>query len=132
MTMTDPIADLLTRIRNAISARHTSVDVPASRLSLEIVRILKEEGYLENYAFTPDKVQGTIRIFPRYLPGKTPVIDTLARVSRPGCRVYAGKSEIPKVLGGLGICILSTPQGILTGKQAEAKGLGGEVLCAIS
>lgn len=132
MTMTDPIADLLTRIRNAISARHTSVDVPASKLKLEIVRILKEEGYVENYVQSPGEVQGTIRVFPRYTSGKRPVISSLERVSRPGCRVYAGKSEIPKVLGGLGLCILSTSQGILTGRQAEEKGLGGEVLCSVS
>ena len=132
MTMTDPIADLLTRIRNAISARHMSVDVPASKLKLEIVRILKEEGYVENYVLSPGEVQGTIRVFPRYTSGKRPVISSLERVSRPGCRVYARKSEIPKVLGGLGLCILSTSQGILTGRQAEEKGLGGEVLCSVS
>jgi small subunit ribosomal protein S8 len=132
MTMTDPIADLLTRIRNAISARHTSVDVPASKLKLEIVRILKEEGYVENYVLSQGATQGTIRVFPRYASGKQPVISSLERVSRPGCRVYARKSEIPKVLGGLGLCILSTSQGILTGRQAEEKGLGGEVLCSVS
>jgi len=132
MTMTDPIADLLTRIRNATSAKHTSLEVPASKLKLEIVRILKEEGFIESYLLSQDNKQGMIRIFPRYLPGRKPVISTLARVSRPGCRVYASKSDIPKVLGGLGLCILSTSQGILTGKQAAAKGLGGEVLCAIS
>jgi small subunit ribosomal protein S8 len=132
MTMTDPIADLLTRIRNAISARHTSVDVPASKLKLEIVRILKEEGYIENYVFSQADVQGTIRVFPKYTSGKRPVISSLERVSRPGCRVYARKTEIPRVLGGLGLCIISTSQGILTGKQAEEKGLGGEVLCSVS
>lgn len=132
MTMTDPIADLLTRIRNAISARHTSVDVPASKLKLEIVRILKEEGYVDNYVLSQGEVQGTIRVFPRYTSGKQPVISSLERVSRPGCRVYARKTEIPKVLGGLGLCILSTSQGILTGRQAEEKGLGGEVLCSVS
>lgn len=132
MTMTDPIADLLTRIRNATSAKHTSLEVPASKLKLEIVRILKEEGFIESYLLSQDNKQGMIRIFPRYLPGRKPVISTLARVSRPGCRVYASKSDIPKVLGGLGLCILSTSQGILTGKQAAAKGLGGEVLCAVS
>jgi len=132
MTMTDPIADLLTRIRNAIAARHASVEVPASKVKLEIVRILKEEGYIENYSTSADRKQGTIRILPRYVADKRPVINTLTRVSRPGCRVYAAKSEVPKILGGLGICILSTSQGILTGKHAVEKGLGGEVLCAVS
>jgi small subunit ribosomal protein S8 len=130
--MTDPIADLLTRIRNAISARHASVDVPSSKMKLEIVRILKEEGFIENYTVSQEGRQGVIRIYPRYTAGKRPVISNLERVSRPGCRVYAGRSEIPQVLGGLGLCILSTSRGILSGKQAAEKGLGGEVLCAIS
>ncbi len=131
MTMTDPISDFLTRLRNAISARHETVDVPVSKMKLEIVRILKEEGYLSNFVLSKETGQGMIRVFPRYEAGKRPVISSLERVSRPGCRVYAGKSEIPKVLGGLGICILSTSAGILTGKQAEEKGLGGEVLLTV-
>lgn len=132
MTMTDPVADLLTRIRNASRARHETVDVPSSKLKLEIVRILKEEGYIANFSFAEDDKQGMIRIQLRYAAGKSPVITTLERVSRPGCRVYSGKGEIPSVLGGMGICIVSTSQGVLTGKQAQEKGLGGEVLCAIS
>ncbi len=132
MTMTDPVADLLTRIRNASKARHETVDVPSSRLKLEIVRILKEEGYIANFSLAEDDKQGMIRILLRYAAGKSPVITTLDRVSRPGCRVYSGKGEIPSVLGGMGICIVSTSQGVLTGKQAREKGLGGEVLCAIS
>jgi small subunit ribosomal protein S8 len=132
MTMTDPVSDLLTRIRNASGARHETVDVPSSRLKLEIVRILKEEGYISNFHLVQDDRQGIIRIQLRYATGKNPVISSLERVSRPGCRMYAGKSEIPSVLGGLGICIVSTSQGIFTGKQALEKGLGGEVLCAIS
>ncbi|NLV32728.1 MAG: 30S ribosomal protein S8 [Acidobacteria bacterium] len=132
MTMTDPVADLLTRIRNASRARHETVDVPSSKLKLEIVRILKEEGYIANFSLAEDDKQGMIRIQLRYAAGKSPVITTLERVSRPGCRVYSGKGEIPSVLGGLGICIVSTSQGVLTGKQAQEKGLGGEVLCAIS
>lgn len=132
MTMTDPVADLLTRIRNASKARHETVDVPSSRLKLEIVRILKEEGYIANFSLAEDDKQGMIRILLRYAAGKSPVITTLDRVSRPGCRVYSGKGEIPSVLGGMGICIVSTSQGVLTGKQAQEKGLGGEVLCAIS
>jgi len=132
MTMTDPVSDLLTRIRNASDARHETVDVPASKMKLEIVRILKQEGYIDNYVHSQDSKQGTIRIHLRYAPGKKPVISNLARVSRPGCRIYANKSQVPAVLGGMGICILSTSQGLLTGRQAEEKGLGGEVLCMVS
>ena len=102
MTMTDPIADLLTRIRNAIASRHETVDIPASKMKLEIIRILKEEGYVSNYVVSDEKKK-SIRVYLRYAPGRIPAITTLARVSRPGCRVYAGKSEIPSVLGGIGI-----------------------------
>jgi len=132
MTMTDPVSDLLTRIRNASDARHETVDVPSSKLKLEVTRILKEEGYISNYHLVEDNKQGIIRIQLRYASGKNPVISSLDRVSRPGCRVYADKSTIPSVLGGLGVCIVSTSQGVLTGKQAQEKGLGGEVLCTIS
>jgi small subunit ribosomal protein S8 len=132
MTMSDPVSDLLTRIRNASGARHETVDIPSSRLKLEITRILKEEGYVSNYTLTQDNKQGIIRVQLRYAAGKNPVISSLTRVSRPGCRVYAGKTEIPSVLGGLGVCILSTSQGVFTGKQAQEKGLGGEVLCTVS
>jgi small subunit ribosomal protein S8 len=132
MTMTDPVSDLLTRIRNASKAKHETVEIPSSQLKLEIARILKEEGYISNYSFVQDSKQGMIRVQLRYAAGKTPVISALERVSRPGCRVYTRKSEIPSVLGGLGICIVSTSQGVFTGKQAQEKGLGGEVLCAIS
>jgi small subunit ribosomal protein S8 len=130
--MTDPVADLLTRIRNASGARHETVDVPSSKLKMEIARILKEEGYISNYSLVQDNKQGVIRIQLRYASGKMPVISALDRVSRPGCRVYARKTEVPSVLGGLGISIVSTSQGLFTGKQALAKGLGGEVLCTIS
>jgi small subunit ribosomal protein S8 len=132
MTMTDPVSDFLTRIRNASEARHETVDIPASQLKLELARILKEEGYISGFSLAKDNKQGIIRIQLRYSAGKSPVISALDRVSRPGCRVYAGKTEIPSVLGGLGVCILSTSQGILTGKRAQEKGLGGEVLCTIS
>jgi small subunit ribosomal protein S8 len=132
MTMTDPVSDLLTRIRNASDARHETVDIPSSKLKLEITRILKEEGYISTYHLVEDSKQGVIRIQLRYSAGKHPVISSLDRVSRPGCRVYAKKTDVPSVLGGLGICILSTSQGIYTGKQAQEKGLGGEVLCTIS
>jgi small subunit ribosomal protein S8 len=132
MTMTDPVSDFLTRIRNAIEAKHETVDVPSSRLKLELARIMKDEGYIANYAIVQDNKQGVIRIQLRYGAGRMPAISSLERVSRPGCRVYARKSDIPSVLGGLGICILSTSQGVLTGKQAQEKGLGGEVLCTVS
>ncbi|MBN2318292.1 MAG: 30S ribosomal protein S8 [Acidobacteria bacterium] len=131
MTMTDPVSDLLTRIRNACNARHETVDIPSSKMKLEIARIMKEEGYISGFTHMQDNKQGVIRIQLKYA-GKNTVISSLERISRPGCRVYVGKSEIPPVIGGLGICIMSTSQGILTGKQAEEKGLGGEVLCAIS
>jgi small subunit ribosomal protein S8 len=132
MSMTDPVSDLLTRIRNATQARHETVEVPASKMKLEILRILKEEGYIESYVSNRDTKQGTIRIQLRYSSGKKPVISTLERVSRPGCRVYARKTSVPQILGGIGICIVSTSQGLLTGKQAMERGLGGEVLCAVS
>jgi len=132
MSLTDPVSDLLTRIRNGIDSKHESITLPSSKLKLEIVRILKEEGYVANYVFNRDNKQGTIQITLRYAPGKSPVIGSLTRVSRPGCRVYARKSTIPSVLGGMGICILSTSQGLLTGRQAQERGLGGEVLCTIS
>jgi small subunit ribosomal protein S8 len=132
MTMTDPVSDLLTRIRNGAAAKHETVDVPSSRLKLEIVRILKEEGYIDDFLTVAGNNLQFIRIKLRYSPGKRPVISTLERVSRPGCRVYAGKAELPEILGGLGICIVSTSHGLMTSKQARQKGLGGEVLCAIS
>ena len=131
MTMTDPVSDLLTRIRNASDARHETVDIPSSKMKLEIARILKEEGYISGFSSIQDSKQGSIRIHLKY-EGKSAVISSLERISRPGCRVYVGKSEIPSIIGGMGICIMSTSQGILTGKQAQEKGLGGEVLCAVS
>jgi small subunit ribosomal protein S8 len=130
--MTDPVSDLLTRIRNALVAKHETVEIPSSKMKLEMVRILKEEGFVANYTQARDDKQGIIQVTLSYASGKRPVISSLTRVSRPGCRVYARKSKIPAVLGGMGICILSTSQGLLTGKQAQEKGLGGEVLCAVS
>jgi|SRR4030095_9137338 small subunit ribosomal protein S8 len=130
--MTDPVSDLLTRIRNALVAKHETVEIPSSKMKLEMVRILKEEGFVANYTQARDDKQGIIQVTLSYASGKRPVISSITRVSRPGCRVYARKSEIPSVLGGMGICILSTSQGLLTGKQAQEKGLGGEVLCAVS
>jgi len=127
----DPIADMLTRVRNAIQARHAKVDVPASRLKTEISRILKEEGYVLNYKLTEEGAKHFIRIYLKYTPANQPVISTIQRVSRPGCRVYANSKEIPRVLGGLGINILTTPKGVMTGSAARKEGVGGEVLCQI-
>ena len=129
--MTDPIADMLTRIRNALQSRHAKVDVPKSRLKLEIAKILKDEGYIQNYKMVEDSVQGDIRIFLRRAGGGEDVIEGLERVSKPGCRIYCNKDDIPKVRGGLGINILSTSKGVMTGRQAIESGVGGEILCNI-
>jgi small subunit ribosomal protein S8 len=129
--MTDPIADMLTRIRNALQSRHAKVDVPKSKLKLEIARILKDEGYIQNYKMVEESVQGDIRIFLRRTGGGDDVIEGLERVSKPGCRIYCSKDEIPKVRGGLGINILSTSKGVMTGRQAIETGVGGEILCNI-
>lgn len=128
---TDPIADMLTRVRNAINARHSKVDVPASKLKIELARILKEEGYILNYKMTEDGAKKAIRIYLKYQANNKPVISELTRVSRPGCRVYVGRADIPRVLGGLGINILTTPRGVLTGRDARKQGVGGELLCQI-
>jgi small subunit ribosomal protein S8 len=129
--MTDPIADMLTRIRNALRAKRDKVDIPCSRLKLEVARVLKEEGYVQNFKRVDDDIQGTIRISLRKGPANEDVIEGLARVSKPGCRIYCGKKEIPKVRAGLGINILSTPKGVMTGRQAGHEGVGGEILCNI-
>lgn len=128
---TDPIADMLTRIRNGLGARHPKVDVPASRLKTEIARILKDEGYIANYKLTEEGAKQSIRIYLKYTPGNVPVISRIERVSRPGCRVYVGSREVPRVLGGLGVNILTTPQGVMTGGAARKAGVGGEVLCQV-
>jgi small subunit ribosomal protein S8 len=127
----DPIADMLTRVRNALSARHAKVDVPASRLKMEIARILKEEGYILNYKMTEDGAKRSIRIYLKYTPANTPVISRIERISRPGCRSYVGSREIPRILGGLGINILTTPKVVMTGSMARKEGVGGEVLCQV-
>jgi small subunit ribosomal protein S8 len=127
----DPIADMLTRVRNALIARHAKVDVPVSRLKNEIARILKDEGYILNYKLTEEGSKQFIRIYLKYTPANLPVISRIERVSRPGCRVYAGSKEIPRILGGLGINILTTPKGVMTGKAARNEGVGGEVLCQV-
>ena len=129
--MTDPIADMLARIRNAVSAKHSRVDIPASKLKLEIARILKEEGYILNYKVAEEGPKKTIKIYLKYATNTEPVISHIERVSRPGCRVYVGQSDIPRVLGGLGINILTTPQGVMTGRHAHKVGIGGELLCQI-
>ena len=129
--MTDPIADMLTRVRNALVARHPKVDVPASKLKLELARILKEEGFILNFKLTEEGSRKFIRIYLKYTPGMVPVISRIERVSRPGCRVYVGSKEVPRVLGGLGINILTTPRGVMTGMTARKEGVGGEVLCQI-
>jgi small subunit ribosomal protein S8 len=130
--ITDPIADMLTRIRNAIKARHAKVDVPGSRLKTEIARILKEEGYILNYKVAEEGARKTIKIYLKYQANNKPVISEMERVSRPGCRVYVGRDEIPRVVGGLGVNILTTPKGLMTGREAEKQGVGGEILCQIS
>ena len=129
----DPISDMLTRMRNAISAQHTKVDVPASRLKIEIARILKEEGYITNYSIKTAEGSHirTLRIFLRYGPKGESVISQLKRISRPSLRVYVPSGEVPKVLGGLGINILSTSHGVMTGKQARKSKVGGELLCSV-
>ncbi len=130
--MTDPIADLLTRIGNAARAKHPRLDVPASKLKIEIARILKEEGYLSTYKLLDEsKVRKTLRLFLKYTPDKRSVITGLRRVSRPGSRYYIGVSQIRPVVGGLGISILTTPRGVMTGRAARKARVGGEVLCEV-
>ena len=129
--MTDPIADMLTRIRNGVSARLTKVDIPSSKLKIELARILKEEGYIQNYKNIEDDKHGTLRVFLRRIADGSEVVQGLKRVSRPGCRIYVPKGKIPKVQGGLGINILSTSRGLMTGRQAVREGVGGEILCNV-
>jgi small subunit ribosomal protein S8 len=131
MNVTDPIADMLTRIRNASVARHRELTLPSSRIKRDIARILVEEGFIESYATSQDGVQELLTIQLRYVEGKTPVVSGLKRISKPGLRVYARKTEIPRVLGGLGTAILSTSHGIMTGQSARKLNLGGEVLCYV-
>jgi small subunit ribosomal protein S8 len=129
--VSDPIADMLTRIRNGLKAKFPKVDVPSSKLKLEIARILKDEGYILNYKIVDEGSHKAIRVYLKYQDNGAPVIANLERVSRPGCRVYVGSREIPKVLGGLGISILTTPRGVLTGKEARRQNVGGELLCRV-
>jgi small subunit ribosomal protein S8 len=129
--MTDPIADMLTRIRNAIKAKHSRVDIPASKLKLEIARILKEEGYINNYVIKGEGERRTLRVFLRYDAKGVSTITHLSRVSRPGRRVYVGSAGIPKVLGGYGVNIVSTSRGLMSGKAARKENVGGELLAEI-
>ena len=131
MSMSDPIADFLTRIRNAGMVYHDKVDVPASRIKKEIAELLKEEGYIKDVEYIADDNQGVIRLYLKYGPNRERVITGLKRISRPGLRIYAKKDEVPKVLGGLGIAVISTSKGIMTDKKARKEGLGGEVISYI-
>lgn len=131
MQITDPVADMLTRIRNANTAKHESVDVPASNLKKAIAKILLDEGYIKSYEVVEDGTQGVIRIQLKYLAGKEKVISGLRRVSKPGLRVYAGADELPRVLKGLGIAIISTSKGVMTDKRARKEHVGGEVLAFV-
>jgi small subunit ribosomal protein S8 len=131
MNLTDPVADFLTRIRNAQRARHQKLDVPTSKLKTEVARILKEEGYIANYKPAEEEGLKLLRVYLKYGPNNEAVIRDLKRVSRPGCRVYIGKDEIKRVQGGLGISIMTTPKGVMTGRQARREGVGGEILCEV-
>lgn len=129
--LTDPIADMLTRIRNANHQRHATVDIPASKIKLAIAEILKEEGYIADYEVIEENVQGTIRISLKYINEKERVITSIRRISKPGLRIYVNSNELPTVLGGLGIAIISTSNGIMTDKEARKQKVGGEVLCYV-
>src|ERR1700675_5140013 len=122
---------MLTRVRNAMAARHPKVDVPASKLKTEIARILKEEGYIANFKVAEEGVKKVIKIYLKYATDNSPVVTGIERVSRPGCRTYVGKTDIPRVQGGLGISILTTARGVMTGRTARKEGVGGEILCRV-
>jgi len=131
MAVTDPIADMLTRIRNGVKAKFNSIDVPGSRLKTEIAKILKEEGFIKNYKFLKDGKQGILRIYLKYGPGQSAVVYGLKRISKPGRRVYVKSDEIKPVYNGMGISILSTSRGIITDKKARKENIGGEILCDV-
>ncbi|MDD3269385.1 MAG: 30S ribosomal protein S8 [Syntrophomonadaceae bacterium] len=131
MVMTDPVADFLTRIRNGNMVMHETVEVPGSKIKISIAQIMREEGYIKDFEYIEDGKQGIIRIFLKYGPEKKKVITGIKRISKPGLRVYVGKEEIPRVLGGLGTAVISTSKGLMTDKKARKEGLGGEVLCYI-
>jgi small subunit ribosomal protein S8 len=129
--MTDPIADMLTRIRNSVLIKAEKVDIPASRLKVEIAKIMKEEGFIKSYKIIKDKKQGILRVTLKYTQDNRPIVEGLKRISKPGRRVYVGKDEVPSVVGGMGIAVMTTPKGILTDKTCRREGVGGEVLCYI-
>jgi small subunit ribosomal protein S8 len=129
--MTDPIADMLTRVRNAYAAKHQKVDVPLSSIKIEIARILKEEGFINNYKVIGEGVRRNIRVYLRYGPRGELVMSKLERVSKPGCRIYVSGTNIPNVLGGMGINIISTSRGLMTDRQARRERVGGEILCRV-
>ena len=131
MTMTDPVADMLTRIRNANTAGHATVDIPASKIKKNIAEILVKEGYIKGYEVVAGETQDTIRVTMKYGPDKTKVISGIKKISKPGLKVYAKANEVPKVLGGLGIAIISTSSGLITDKEARKLGVGGEVICYV-
>ena len=131
MAMSDPIADMLTRIRNGAKAEFAKVDIPGSKLKIELARVLKEQGYIKNHKFLEDEKQGVLRVYLKYVGENKPAIHGLERVSKPGCRVYTKSKEVKPVLNGLGISILSTSKGLMTDKQAKKENVGGEVLCNI-
>jgi small subunit ribosomal protein S8 len=131
MSMTDPVADMLTRVRNASRAGHRKVDIPSSKMKREVARILKERGFVHNYAYVDDGLQGYLRLYLKYSEEEESAIQGLQRVSRPGLRKYVGKDEIPRVLNGLGVAILSTSRGVLTGVEARQAGVGGEYVCRV-
>ena len=129
--LTDPIADMLTRMRNTLLIKTEKVDIPASRMKVELAKILKEEGFIKSYKIIKDKKQGMLRVTLKYSPDNSPVISGLKRISKPGRRIYAGKDEVPKVMDGVGIAVISTSKGVLTDKACRREGVGGEVLCYI-
>jgi small subunit ribosomal protein S8 len=131
MNISDPVSDLLARLRNALSARHEKADIPSSRFKVELARILKDEGYIKNFKVMDDRGGSLLRLYLKYDDTGNPVIHGLARSSKPGRRLYAGKNELPEVLGGLGVAIVSTSQGLLTGNDAKKRGVGGEVVCTV-
>ena len=131
MSLTDPVADFLTRVRNAINARHQKVDVPLSKLKLEMARILKDEGYIDDFAVKSEGAKSELNIVLKYYAGR-PVIERIERVSKPGLRVYRGRNDIPVVMNGLGVAIVSTPKGVMTDRKARATGVGGEVICYVA
>jgi small subunit ribosomal protein S8 len=129
--MTDPVADMLTRIRNAINRRHASVDIPHSKMKESIARILQDEGFIQRYELVPDGRFQVIRVHLKYAEGRRPVLTHLRRLSTPGRRLYAGAAQIPRALGGMGIVIVSTPRGVLTGTRARRENVGGELICEV-